>query len=159
MIDGNEVVLYFCNSNIYPREEYDKRLHYARKLANILDVVIEEDQYDHELWLSKISGYENEPERGKRCSICFDFSLARASTIAKRLDIPLFTTTLTISPHKSSYQIFDIGKKYDNFYPVNFKKQNGFLRSLELSDKNELYRQSYCGCEFSLRNQKLKSTH
>ena len=151
LLDGFEPVLFFCNSNIWPRDEYEKRLSAARVLAEKLEVVIEEDQYDHDAWLEKIQGLENEPEKGARCLKCFEFSLARTAELAARLGIPKFCTTLTVSPHKVSRLIFEIGAQFAGFEPIDFKKKDGFMRSLQLSKEMELYRQNYCGCEFSIR--------
>ncbi len=151
VLAGREVVLYFSNFNISPLEEYQKRLEHARKLAQQMNLVIEEDQYDHAEWLAHIRGLENEPEKGKRCEKCFEFSLRRTDQMAGRLGIEAFATTLTLSPHKVSRIIFEIGKQFPRFEPIDFKKQGGFLRSIELSEEYDLYRQNYCGCEFSRR--------
>jgi len=152
VLAGREVVLYFSNSNIYPEPEYLKRLKHARRLSHQMDLVIEEDQYDHDEWLAHIHGLEDEPEKGLRCRTCFEFSLARTDQLAKRLDIPVFATTLTLSPHKVSRIIFEIGQQFSRFEAIDFKKQEGFLRSIELSEEYDLYRQTYCGCEFSQRD-------
>ncbi len=154
MLDGYKVILYFSNSNIYPELEYQKRLAYAHKLAQHWDVVIEEDTYDHEVWREKIKGFEKEPEKGARCSLCFQYSLERTAQLADRLDIPAFTTTLTLSRHKVSRQIFQLGKAFPRYVPFDFKKKHGFLRSLQLTEELNLYRQEYCGCEFSLNESK-----
>ena len=151
LLDGQEPVLFFCNSNIWPKEEYVKRLVEARILAEKLEVVIEEDQYDHAQWLEKISGLEKEPEKGARWLKCFEFSLARTAEMAERLGIPKFCTTLTVSPHKVSRLIFEIGAQFDGFEPIDFKKKGGFMRSMQLSKEMGFYRQNYCGCEFSIR--------
>ncbi|MBU0615664.1 MAG: epoxyqueuosine reductase QueH [Nanoarchaeota archaeon] len=144
------VVLFFSNSNIFPQEEYEKRLENARKIASVYGLELIEDIYDHTAWLSFIKGLEDEPEKGKRCEKCFEFNLARAAQKADELGIDHFTTTLTISPHKDSIKIFEIGRRLsDKFLEINFKKKDGFKHSLELSDKHELYRQEFCGCEFS----------
>ena len=147
-----EVTLYFCNSNISPFEEYQKRLQESRRLADILNIIIEEDEYDHACWLEKVSGLEQEPEKGLRCEVCFDFSLQRTSELCRRHQLDCFATTLTLSPHKVSRIIFEIGSRYPNFVPIDFKKRGGFQRSIELSKQHDIYRQNYCGCEFSLRD-------
>jgi predicted adenine nucleotide alpha hydrolase (AANH) superfamily ATPase len=152
MLDGYKVVLFFSNSNIHPKEEYEKRLESARKLAKIWDVVIEEDLYDHDSWLEEIKGLENEPEKGLRCEKCFKYNLKRAADITDRLGLPAFATTLTLSPHKISKTIFRIGSEFPKFKPYDFKKKDGFLRSLQLTKEYDLFRQNYCGCEFSLRD-------
>ena len=93
---------------------------------------------------------ENEPEKGDRCKKCFEFNLKKAADFAKNNNFDLFTTTLTVSPHKSSKTIFEIGEATDIFLTKDFKKKDGFKRSIELSKKYNLYRQNYCGCEFSI---------
>lgn len=152
VLEGREVVLYFSNVNIHPFAEYQKRLETARTLAEQMNLVIEEDQYGHDEWLAHIRGLENEPEKGKRCEKCFGFSLARTNQMAERLGIESFATTLTLSPHKVSRIIFEIGARFPRFEPIDFKKQGGFLRGIELSDEYGLYRQNYCGCEFSMQD-------
>lgn len=148
---GYEPVLFFSNSNIFPEEEYGKRLEHAVKLAGILGLRIIEDAYDHGAWLEHVSGLEDEPEQGLRCVKCFGFSLARTAGEAGILGIPGFTTTLSVSRHKPSRKIFEAGKAIPGFQPMDFKKAGGYARSVELSRLYGLYRQSYCGCEFSMR--------
>jgi hypothetical protein len=149
---GDEVALFFSNSNIAPKAEYDKRLAHAKKLATIWGVRLIEDEYDHEAWLEAIRGLEDEPERGARCRRCFAFSLARANEKAEELGLERFTTTLTLSSHKVSRMVFEAGARHERYEPHNFKKMNGERRSRELCDRYGLYRQDYCGCEFSLRD-------
>jgi predicted adenine nucleotide alpha hydrolase (AANH) superfamily ATPase len=151
VLAGREVVLYFSNFNIFPEAEYQKRLESARLLAKKMNLVIEADTYDHDAWLAHIQGLEDEPEKGKRCEKCFEFSMARTNQMAERLGIDAFATTLTLSPHKVSRIIFEIGSQFPRFEPIDFKKKGGFLRSIELSEEYDLYRQNYCGCEFSIR--------
>ncbi|MCF7855062.1 MAG: epoxyqueuosine reductase QueH [Candidatus Pacebacteria bacterium] len=143
---------FFSNSNIHPRSEYDHRLSEARRLAELCDIPLVEDTYRHDEWLAAVSGLEKEPERGARCDACFRFNLARAATYANAHFFDLFTTTLTISPHKDSRKIFGIGHELGSFLEVDFKKKDGFRKSLQLSRHYELYRQSFCGCEFSRRS-------
>ena len=149
--DGYKVVLFYSNSNIYPKEEFDKRLIYMQKLADIYKLTLIVGEYDHASWNAAIAGLEDEPEKGKRCAACFTYNLARAEAKAKELGIEEFTTTLTVSPHKISEMIFNAAKDMQGYVPYNFKKQDGFKRSLELSEKYGLYRQNYCGCEYSMR--------
>lgn len=148
--DWATVGLFFSNSNIHPREEYEKRLLHVRELSKICKVFLEEDEYDHDKWLEHIRGYENEPEKGLRCRKCFEYSLRRSAEMAQRHGFDAFTTTLTLSPHKVSRIIFEIGAQFPAYVPYDFKKRAGFIRSIELSDAYGLYRQNYCGCEFSL---------
>ena len=149
--NGREVVLYFSNSNINSREEFDKRLEAADKLAKHFNVKLEVDPYDHDAWLEYIWGLESEPEKGRRCVKCFDWSLGRASLKASELGIDNFATTLTVSPHKISQLIFEAGEKYQGFEAWDFKKKDGFRRTMQLSRELGLYCQNYCGCEFSIR--------
>lgn len=110
---------------------------------------LEEGFYDHDAWLSYIHGFEDEPEHGLRCRKCFEFNFIHASRKADLLNFPAFTTSLTVSRYKSSRTIFEVGKAFPNFEPIDFKKDNGYARSIELSKVYDLYRQNYCGCEFS----------
>lgn len=148
---GYEVILFFSNSNIFPEIEYQTRLQSARKLAGLLNLQLMEDLYDHESWLNHIKGLENEPERGRRCIKCFEYNLKRTAVAARTIGIPDFTTTLTVSRHKPSRVIFSVGSSLPGFVSIDFKKQNGFSRSMQLSREYGLYRQNYCGCEFSMR--------
>ncbi|MFZ5806231.1 MAG: epoxyqueuosine reductase QueH [Verrucomicrobiota bacterium] len=154
--EGYKVTLFFSNSNIAPEEEYYKRLHDAKKWADILGIPFEEDEYNHQDWLEHIKGLEDEKETGKRCLKCFAYRLAKTAQKADKIGFSLFSTTLTLSPFKSSKAIFEIGKAFVKYLAMDFKKKDGFKRSLELSEQYQLYRQNYCGCEFSLRT-KAKS--
>lgn len=154
MLDGYEVTLFYSNSNIFPQEEYLRRLESVKKLAGIWNIIIEEDNYNYNQWLEYIKGLEKEPEKGKRCKKCFEFSLRKTAELADSLNFPAFTTTLTLSPHKISSMIFGIGAGFPKFKPFDFKKEDGFLQSLQLSRDYDLYRQNYCGCEFSMKTQK-----
>ena len=172
---GYELLLFYSNSNIWPEEEFEKRLDETRKLANMTDTGLVVDPYNHTEWREWIAGLEDEPEQGKRCSRCFAFSLQRTAAEALRRGIELITTTLTISPHKKSKQIFTVGKTLTGhgdteykenldstgiapgsgntvrFLEIDFKKQGGYSRSLQLTREYWFYRQNYCGCEFSVR--------
>lgn len=147
----HDVTLFFSNSNIRPPSEYDKRLLETRKLARLTDLRLVADAYRHDAWQEAVRGCEEEPEGGERCRRCFRFSLARAARYAEAHDFDAFSTTLTVSPHKSSRLLIEIGSGLPLFLPLDFKKQDGFKQSLELSRKYGLYRQDYCGCEFSQR--------
>lgn len=145
-------VLYFSNSNIDTHEEFEKRYSELLKVAKLNNLSVIKDDYDHASWREAVRGYENEREGGERCSHCFDFNLNRAYLKAKELGIKYFTTTLTVSRFKNSAKIFSIGKKYEGFEEIDFKKKDGFNRSIVLSKEMNLYRQNYCGCEFSKRS-------
>jgi len=145
------VTMFFSNSNIFPKEEYELRLENVKRIAALYDLLLVEDSYDHNAWLQYVRGLESEPEGGSRCTKCFEFNLARTAQYAKINNFDCFTTTLTVSPHKNSRIIFAIGRSLGNFLEIDFKKRDGFKHSVELSKKYGLYRQNYCGCEFSLK--------
>ncbi len=148
---GYEPVLFFGNSNIFPEAEADARFAALKQVAKHFSLEVIRGRYNHESWLERVSGHETDPERQERCSICFAYNLHEAAEEARRLGILHFTTTLTVSPHKSSPTIFSLGKAWDEFVEIDFKKRDGFRRSIELSKELDLYRQDYCGCEFSIR--------
>ena len=147
-----QYTFYFSNSNLNSQDEYERRLDSAVKLAKLLQVELWVDPYDHSRWLEHVSTCENfqlEKERGARCRFCFEFSLQRTAEMAAEHNMN-FATSLTVSPHKDSKLIFGVGSRWQHFECWDFKKKNGFKISLENSKKFELYRQNYCGCEFSL---------
>ena len=146
-----EVTLFYSNANIHPAAEYAKRLEQVRLLAAACACELVEDTYDHAAWRAWIRGLEAELEGGARCRRCFEYSLRRAARYAAEHGYSGLTTSLTISPHKRSADIFAVGRQVtDLFLDVDFKRADGFRRSLELSEQYGLYRQDYCGCEFSL---------
>ena len=119
-------------------------------------VEILEIPYNDFEFLEVAKGFEEEKEGGKRCEKCFLLRLEKTAQLAKEMGFDYFTTTLTVSPHKNAPLINDIGfsfaEKYGvKFLPSDFKKKNGYKRSIELSKEYELYRQDYCGCSFSQR--------
>jgi len=145
-----DVVLFPYNPNIYPQEEYEKRLNSVRKVAEELNVKMLDVEYDHDLWLEAVKGLENEKEGGKRCGVCFEFRLKRTADECVNKGINCFTTTLSISPHKNTRKINEIGKKVSSglrFIEKDFG--DGFQQSVDMSKDLGLYRQRYCGCEFS----------
>lgn len=160
--DGLEPVVFFSDSNIMPRAEYDLRLASARKFADAENFELVEDDYDNAAWLAAVRGLEAEPEGGARCSACFRFNLERAARFALSRGISEFTSTLTVSPRKRSAMVFEAGVAAATraleklaapagltFRPFDFKKRDGFLNSIRLAAKYDLYRQNYCGCAFS----------
>ena len=148
----HHVTLFFSNSNIAPPAEYEKRLAAARRVAESCGTPLVEDAGDHAAWLECVRGLEQEPEKGRRCERCFEFNLSRAARYAAEHGFDRFTTTLTISPHKDAGQIFRIGAQLGPFLAVDLKKGGGFKRSADLSRDFGLYRQTYCGCEFSRKS-------
>jgi len=163
-----EVTMLFANSNIDTREEFDKRFHEAEKLAKADGVKLVALPYDHEEWLREVAaGYENEPEKGARCARCFRYNLSKAAAYAAEHGYDEFTTSLTVSPHKDSKTIFSIAKNLSTsttistlstFLQVDFKKREGFKLSTRRAKELGLYRQSYCGCEFSRSSQPSQSS-
>ena len=152
---GYEPVLYFFNPNIYPPEEFDKRLNELIKYANKKNVELIIDKQDATGWYHCIMGLENEPERGKRCARCFEYRMLFTALKAFQLEYQYFTTTLTVSPHKQSKVIFEkaqeVADKYElTFLDIDFKKENGFLKTMQIAKEENFYRQNYCGCEFSI---------
>lgn len=152
---GYSPIVYFSNSNLDTREEFEKRLN-AQKIVCMyhwVDLII--DEYDHNSYLNYIKGLENEPEKGKRCDKCIEFRLKRAAKKAKELGIDKYTTSLVISPHKNYEKITKIGTHIDNsieYVAIDFKKKDGFLKTNKLSKELGIYRQNYCGCEFAKNN-------
>ena len=171
---GNEVVLLFANSNIDTEAEFEKRLAEARKLGAAEGVEVFALPYDHAEWMEQVAkGFEDAPEKGARCARCFHYNLAKAAAWAAERGYEAFTTSLTVSPHKVSRMVFEAGRdcatgtvappvknarlgvedvpSHIAFLEVDFKKKDGFLKSLRRTEELGLYRQSYCGCEFSKR--------
>lgn len=151
---GDEVVLFYSNANIFPHEEFLRRQGGVELLAAHYGVPLVIDAPDHADWRERVArGFEAEPERGARCPRCFRYSLERAAAAMRERGCGFFTTTLTVSPHKPSKLIFEIGKSVDaeRFLEIDFKKKDGFKNSLRISSALGIYRQCYCGCEFSMR--------
>lgn len=153
---GYEVVVYFYNPNIYPSIEYQKRLEAQRILCKSLDVELIEGEYETDKFYEASKGLENELEKGKRCDVCFELRLQKTAQRAKTLKINQFTTSIVISPHKNFEKLTQIGEKIAKDYrleyvAIDFKKQDGFLKTNKISKELNLYRQNYCGCEFSIR--------
>ncbi len=150
------VILYYYNPNIYPQAEHDKRLEEAKKIARRFNLKLISGEYRHKEWLEMVKGYEKEPEKGKRCLLCYKDRLEETAHFARDNNFPYFSTTLTTSPHKLASEINRFGEELADEYGVkflnrDFKKQDGFKKSSQLSKELGLYRQDYCGCEFSMR--------
>ena len=159
--ENYKVVLYFYNPNIWPLAEMEKRLEEIKKVArkNNLKVIVAD--YNHDNWLQAVKGHEQDPEKGERCRICYQDRMEATAKHAQAHGFSYFTTTLTVSPHKDAKIVSAIGKELAEKYGVgfldqDFKKQDGFKKSARLSKDLGLYRQDYCGCEFSLAYGKCK---
>ena len=151
-------VVYYSNSNIFPKEEYLIRKNEITRYAQQLGLSIIDDDYDHELWKTHIKGLESEPERGGRCLECFKFRLLRAAHKCSQLGLDLFTTTLASSRWKSLEQINAAGRwaasqvEGIEFWERNWRKGGLQERRNQLLKQNNFYNQLYCGCEFSLNS-------
>jgi len=157
LLEECDVVMYFYNPNIHPYSEYVRRLDSTKKVAEELGVELVEGDYDVEQWLGMIRGLEEEPEGGKRCRICFSMRLDAVAQYAADNGFDCFTTTMTISPHKDSELINSIGERVALKHGVewvhsDFKKKDGFRKSVSMSKELGLYRQKYCGCFYSIDN-------
>lgn len=152
-----DITILYYNPNIWPRQEYRRRAdELARFVAalGLANVQLAEDEYDPAAFYAAAAGLEAEPERGARCTACYRLRMERAAARAAREGFDWFCTTLSISPHKDAVRINAIGRQLEAQYgvrhlPNDFKKKNGYKRSLELSAQYGLYRQDYCGCRFS----------
>ena len=152
-----DVSVYFYNPNIYPQAEYQKRRAELLRLISLMpcDVGFLECAYDEAEFTAAANGLENCPEGGERCRVCFALRLGETAKAAKLNGFDMFATTLTVSPHKNAEAVNAAGEAAAKLYgaeylPSNFKKRNGYLRSLQLSRQYDLYRQNYCGCRYSL---------
>ncbi len=155
-----DVTVFFFNPNIAPEREYILRRDEAKRYALEVfgsKVGFEEGAFRPDVFLEAVKGYENEPEGGRRCEICFRLRLEETARYARENGYSHFCTTLTVSPHKNALLINRLGEELARNYegltylPSDFKKRNGFGRSVEISKKHELYRQNYCGCVFSMK--------
>lgn len=158
------ITVFFYNPNITNEGEYRKRFETEKQFITAFNanhpelepVSLIEGEYDPEAFLQFVRGYEDEPENGARCARCFEFRMERTASRAVELEYNLFTTTLSVSPHKKTQTInekgYALSEKYGiGFLDESFKKKDGFKRSVELSSEYGLYRQNYCGCRFSER--------
>jgi predicted adenine nucleotide alpha hydrolase (AANH) superfamily ATPase len=150
--EGHQVIGFFYNPNIHPEEEYQKRLDVARKVAAELNFPLEAGPYTPAEWLVLTDSLKDEPEGGSRCPVCYRMRLQKTFDFMLSNGADAFTTTLTISPHKSAQIINKIGREIggDKFLVRDFKKKDGFKRAVQLAKKWELYRQDYCGCIYSM---------
>ena len=154
---GYEVIVYFYNPNIFPYEEYERRLDAERKLCEHFGVELIEGAYEPEKFFECVKGFEDCPEKGARCEICFKLRLEETARTARRLNIKNFTTSIVISPHKNFQTLSAIGteiaaKNELNYLAIDFKKKDGFLKTNKIANGLCLYRQNYCGCKFSIRS-------
>lgn len=160
------ITVYYYNPNIYPESEYYKRVKEQERLIKSMPlknpVLFVEGEYEPQKYYDLIKGHENDPEGGDRCAICYRMRLEEAAKTARQGGYDYFTTTLTVSPYKNAEKLNKIGSEAAEIYgvrflPSDFKKRNGYKRSIELSWEYGLYRQDYCGCVFSQRGRSRKN--
>ena len=150
-----DVIAYFYNPNIEPEEEYTRRLEAAKQACTGLV----EGPCENEKWREAVKGLAGEPEGGERCLVCYRFRLAHCAAQAKERGAARLATTLSVGPAKRATEINRIGEEVAAspglaFYAADFKKQDGYRRSVELSKEMGLYRQSYCGCSFGRKGER-----
>lgn len=152
--DYFDITVTYYNPNIEPIDEYIKRKEEQKRLLDILKIEFLDCDYDNEEFRKKTKHLANEKEGGIRCSVCFGIRLKYTAKKAKELNFDYFTTTLTVSPHKNSQIINEIGHRIGEEVGIkylysDFKKREGYKRSIELASEYSLYRQNYCGCLYS----------
>lgn len=152
--DSYDLAGFFSNSNIQPREEYGLRLEEARRAAALAGVPLLEDAYDPEGWTRLTLKFKDEPEKGRRCDVCYAARLLRTAERAARDGFDAFATVMSLSPWKKAAVLNRIGRQFAArfgvaFLEADFKKRDGFKKSVELSRARGLYRQDYCGCLYS----------
>ena len=161
LIRNFEVTLLWYNPNLYPQEEFERRfatqMELVEKMGLAEDVPILAEKWTHEDYLARVKGLEGEPEGGARCTECFRLRLVECAKLAKRYGFDYFCTTLSVSRHKDAVRLNALGEEIGKAFgvawlPSDFKKRGGEERSRQLSAQYGLYRQNYCGCEFSLRS-------
>lgn len=153
-----KISIFYYNPNITDEDEYNKRITEIKKLISIVhpkyEISLIEGKYEPEKFFEMAKGLEKEPERGKRCYKCYELRLSETARIAEEMGFKYFCTTLTLSPHKNVNWLNEIGEELNNKYRTtylysDFKKKEGYKRSIILSKEYGLYRQDYCGCIFS----------
>ncbi|MFL2780862.1 MAG: epoxyqueuosine reductase QueH [Rhodospirillales bacterium] len=153
-----QYTILFYNPNIHPTKEYELRKTENKRFATKLKVPFVDLDYDKDNWFSKVKGYELEPERGYRCTLCFDMRFERSALYASENGFKVFSSTLGTSRWKNIHQINGCGtraaNRYQNliYWTFNWRKGGGSNRMIEISKNEKFYQQEYCGCVFSLRD-------
>ena len=157
-ISNIETTVFFYNPNIHPQEEYEIRKDENKRFCEKLGFNFIDADYDKDNWFERIKGLEDEPERGARCTQCFDMRFERSALYAKENGFKVYATTLGISRWKDMDQINGSGEKaanrYDEiqYWDFNWRKKGGAARMIEISKREQFYQQEYCGCVYSLRD-------
>ena len=155
---GINYSIYFYNPNIHPRQEYELRKQENIRFAEKHNIEFIDADYDKDNWFERVKGLEHEPERGARCTACFDMRFERTALYAHEHGFPIITSCLGISRWKNLQQINDCGQRAAARYPnitywtYNWRKGGGSQRMLEISKREKFYQQEYCGCVYSLRD-------
>ena len=158
------ITIVYYNPNIYPKDEYDKRYKEIDKVLSKTNpkypISVLEVDYDSKSFVDISKGLEDEKEGGVRCHKCYYLRMKKTALLARELHFDYFTTTLSISPYKSAPTLNRIGEVLQEKYGINylyadFKKKEGYKRSIELSKKYDLYRQEYCGCMYSMQKEEI----
>jgi predicted adenine nucleotide alpha hydrolase (AANH) superfamily ATPase len=158
MASGIDFTIFFYNPNIHPRNEYELRKDENIRFADKLGIPFVDADYDKDNWFARARGMEHEPERGIRCTMCFDMRFERTALYAHEHGFPVISSSLGISRWKNMAQINDSGVRAANRYPemhywtYNWRKQRGAERMIEISKREQFYQQEYCGCAYSLRD-------
>lgn len=158
LFSGINYTLFFYNPNIHPLKEYELRKNENKRFAEKHNVPFIDADYDRDNWFARAKGMENEPERGIRCTMCFDMRFERTALYAHENAFRVFTSSLGISRWKDMNQINDCGERAAARYPdmtywtFNWRKKGGSQRMIEISVKENFYQQEYCGCAYSLRD-------
>lgn len=155
---GIEFTIFFYNPNIHPLHEYELRKNENIRFAAQFGIPFVDADYDRDNWFERAKGMEHEPERGVRCTMCFDMRFERTALYAYENGFPVMTSSLAISRWKNMQQINDCGMRAVEHYPdlmywdYNWRKGGGSARMIEISKREEFYQQEYCGCVYSLRD-------
>lgn len=153
LVEHFQITMLYYNPNIYPQQEYELRKTEFKKLG----VEVVDLGYNHDEYLNTVLGYEKDNEGGQRCCLCIEMRMKKAFEYAKQHKAEFCSTTLSISPHKNAEFINITGEKLAKIYNVeylyaDFKKEKGYLRSIEICKEKGIYRQEYCGCEFAYKH-------
>lgn len=159
---GIEVEVFFYNPNIHPREEYNIRKKEIIRFAKKRKIAFTDADYDTDDWFKRVKGLEEEPERGKRCTACFDMRMERTALFASQNHFKVFTSSLGISRWKDRNQVNDCGTRAASRHPglaywtYNWRKSGGTHRAREIVHREQFYQQQYCGCIYSRRDTNLR---
>ncbi|OGX25994.1 MAG: hypothetical protein A2Y03_07250 [Omnitrophica WOR_2 bacterium GWF2_38_59] len=162
MVDSEiDITVFYYNPNIYPQDEYERRKKENKIFASKLKIPFIDSDYDQNIWIDQVKGMETEPERGKRCTKCFDIRMQKTAEFANKNGFNIFATSLGISRWKDLSQVNNSGinaaKAYTGltFWDFNWRKEGGSILMYQTSEREGFYRQKYCGCLFSLESRKI----